>query len=300
MLPKNILTRGEPEAELIIIPSEMLALKSCHTAMERQEQQCTGTKTTHQYPTYGHAFARERNASRGNKKHPFVLVARRDVPASNPAIPEQNLVRFLPVSAAQCHGFRVHEGEPGRSTQSKMVRLQLQKAKPWNSSAMPWTKSATANTKPIDYVGLQEAQLFYQNAVTKKNRKPSLIGIRIALSTEVQEPVAMTVKISHKRRGTPSDLRVVRKSSRDSCLSGNVSTRQHISKLSSVCSRHGFPPMALASRSFFTSPMRPYVRIFSSQAKPGSPFCCIRSQTCLRGMFQSSVRENAPSNGREQ
>lgn len=93
------------------------------------------------------------------------------------------------------------------------------------------------------------------------------------------QPMKAFLRLRHESRAMLTRLRVSRKSSRDSCLSGNVSTRQHISKLSSVCSRQGFPPMALTSRSFLSSPMRPNARIFSSHAKPGSPFCSIRSQT---------------------
>lgn len=124
---------------------------------------------------------------------------------------------------------------------------------------------------------------FQRNIVVKPLRDQKQFRPHLRQGTSEGESfpnnTTTTTYYSESRNHTRSHLRVVRKSSRDSCLSGNVSTRQHISKLSSVCSRQGFPPMALASRSFFSSPMRPYVRMFSSHAKPGSPFCWMRSHT---------------------
>ena len=56
------------------------------------------------------------------------------------------------------------------------------------------------------------------------------------------------------------------------CFAGNVSTRQHSSYDSSDCSRHGFPPFTRRSFQFTPSAMRPYFCMFSSHARPGSPF----------------------------
>ena len=61
-------------------------------------------------------------------------------------------------------------------------------------------------------------------------------------------------------------------SSSDAWRAGNVSTRQHSSYDSSDCSRHGFPPFTFMSLKLGGSHMRPYFCMFSSHARPGSPF----------------------------
>jgi hypothetical protein len=74
-----------------------------------------------------------------------------------------------------------------------------------------------------------------------------------------------------------ASARVSAKSVRVVWLCGNVSTRQHSSLDSSVCSKHGLPPAARASRQSGGSPMRPYARMLSSHANPGSPFFTTRA-----------------------
>lgn len=114
-------------------------------------------------------FAGGRYVCCGNKiTHP-VSVARSGVPASDPAIPEQNLVRLLPVSAAQCYSLRVHKGEPERSTQSKVGSSQITTGKAVVSRPVSGTTSITTQ-QPIKQLSVspRDEQRFCQHVTTKK------------------------------------------------------------------------------------------------------------------------------------
>lgn len=81
------------------------------------------------------------------------------VPAPNSAIPEHNLIRLLPVSAPQCHGLCVHEGEPGQAPGEVVRQSQFVcKTKRWVSSTVPRNAVSPpqfhrpATTPPSDFV----------------------------------------------------------------------------------------------------------------------------------------------------
>ena len=76
-----------------------------------------------------------------------------------------------------------------------------------------------------------------------------------------------------------ANFSVLKYSSKLLWRAGNVSTRQHNSYDSNDCSRQGLPPFTRRSFQLGPSSIRPNFCIFSSHARPGSPFTRRRSAT---------------------